>query len=61
MAALGFRVFDADGHLLENDDEIAQHYEGDYKQSRRQRTWAIFPSLDGWARGIVHIVDDPLR
>jgi len=61
MAALGFRVFDADGHLLENDDEIAQHYEGDYKQSRRQRTWAIFPSLDGWARGIVIYREDTTR
>jgi predicted TIM-barrel fold metal-dependent hydrolase len=58
MSTLGFRVFDADGHVLEVDDELVEHYEGDYKQSRRQRTWSIFPSLDGWARGVVIYRED---
>ena len=25
----GFRVFDADGHVLESDDELVEHFEGD--------------------------------
>jgi predicted TIM-barrel fold metal-dependent hydrolase len=58
MNTHGFRVFDADGHVLESDDELVEHYEGDYKQSRRQKTWAIFPSLDGWARGVVIVRED---
>ena len=58
MSTLGFRVFDADGHVLELDDELVEHYEGDYKQSRRQKTWSIFPSLDGWARGVVIYRED---
>jgi predicted TIM-barrel fold metal-dependent hydrolase len=53
MADRKFRVFDADGHVLEQDDELIEHYEGLYKASRRQKTWAIFPSLDGWARGVI--------
>ena len=57
----GFRVFDADGHVLESDDELVEHYEGEYKQSRRQKTWAIFPSLDGWARGVVIVREDGKR
>src|SRR5579884_2960203 len=58
MAVFDFRVFDADGHLLEDDDEIARHYEGEYRQNRRQRTWSIFPSLDGWARGVTIYRED---
>lgn len=54
----GFRVFDADGHVLESDDELITHYEGDYGASRRQKTWALFPSLDGWARGVVILRED---
>src|SRR5579883_2977610 len=58
MAVFDFRVFDADGHLLEDDDEIARHYEGEYRQNRRQRTWSIFTSLDGWARGVTIYRED---
>jgi predicted TIM-barrel fold metal-dependent hydrolase len=61
MNTHGFRVFDADGHVLESDDELVEHYEGEYKQSRRQKTWAIFPSLDGWARGVVIVREDGKR
>jgi uncharacterized protein len=61
MNTHGFRVFDADGHVLESDDELVEHYEGAYKQSRRQKTWAIFPSLDGWARGVVIVREDGKR
>lgn len=60
MSHDGFRVFDADGHVLESDDELVEHYEGDFKH-RRQKTWAIFPSLDGWARGVVMAREDASR
>jgi predicted TIM-barrel fold metal-dependent hydrolase len=58
MSASDFRVFDADGHALEVDDELAQHYEGAYQYGRRQKTWSLFPSLDGWSRGFIVQRDD---
>jgi predicted TIM-barrel fold metal-dependent hydrolase len=61
MSAEDFRVFDADGHALEQDDELAEHYEGVYKQGRRQKTWSLFPSLDGWSRGFIVQRDDGAR
>ena len=32
MAVMGFEVFDGDGHVLENDDEIASYFEGRFRQ-----------------------------
>lgn len=61
MSAEDFRVFDADGHVLEVDDELAEHYEGAYRAGRRQRTWSLFPSLDGWSRGFLVQRDDGQR
>lgn len=61
MRANEFRVFDADGHALEIDEELAQHYEGPYAQGRRQKTWSLFPSLDGWSRGYLIQRDDAGR
>lgn len=53
MADARFTVFDGDGHVLENDQELARYYEGEYKGMRFFQPWSIFPSLDGWARGVV--------
>lgn len=61
MAAKGFRVFDGDGHVYEDDDELAQHYEGKYKGQKRFKAFGIFPSLDGWARGFILSRDDKTR
>ena len=61
MSADDFRVFDADGHALEVDDELAEHYEGAYAQGRRQKTWSLFPSLDGWSRGFLIQRNDGAR
>ncbi|MBM3486673.1 MAG: amidohydrolase [Alphaproteobacteria bacterium] len=47
----GMRVFDGDGHVLEDDQELARYYEGSHKGLRMFKPWSIFPSLDGWARG----------
>lgn len=46
-------VFDGDGHVLEPDSELAQHYEGKWTNNRRMDGMTIFPSLDGWARSSI--------
>lgn len=48
-----FPVFDSDGHVFENDDEIFEYYEGKYAGQTRFRTFGLFPGLDGWSRGIM--------
>ena len=53
MAVKGFKVFDGDGHVLENDDELIGYYEGDFAGLQRFKTFGIWPSLDGWARGFI--------
>jgi predicted TIM-barrel fold metal-dependent hydrolase len=45
-------VFDGDGHVYEDPDELVQYFEGAYAGIRRFRTFELFPSLDGWSRGI---------
>ena len=47
MAKHSFPVFDGDGHVLEEDGELLQHYEGRFKDLRLQRTFGIWPTLDG--------------
>ena len=53
MTARDFPVFDADGHVFEDDDEIFDYYEGAYAGQARFRTFGLFPGLDGWSRGIM--------
>jgi predicted TIM-barrel fold metal-dependent hydrolase len=53
MAVNGFEVFDGDGHVLENDEEIASYFEGDFANLQRFKTFGMWPSLDGWARGFI--------
>ena len=50
-------VIDADGHVLENDSELAQYFEGAYRGHKRSGVFSIFPSLDGWPRGFVKGMD----
>jgi hypothetical protein len=45
-------VIDADGHIYENHEEIEEFFEGEYHNMRRARAYALFPSLDGWPRGL---------
>ncbi|NQV56284.1 MAG: amidohydrolase [Rhodospirillales bacterium] len=54
-------VFDGDGHVLENDQELIQHYEGKYEGLKLLNPFGIWPSLDGWARGFVMATEDPDR
>ncbi len=46
-------IIDADGHILEKDDEIENYFEGHYEGHQRHRVFSLFPSLDGWPRGAV--------
>ena len=46
-------IFDADGHIYENETEIEGYFEGVYKGLRRSRSFSLFPSLDGWPRGFL--------
>jgi len=48
-----FSIIDADGHLLEKDDEIENYFDGAYQGYRRHQVFSLFPSLDGWPRGAV--------
>ena len=51
------QVIDADGHVLENDNELEDYFEGPYKGVKRSGVFSIFPSLDGWPRGFVRGLD----
>ena len=50
MAVMGFEVFDGDGHVLENDDEIASYFEGDFANLQRFKTFGVWPSLGACRR-----------
>ena len=58
MPVNGFSVFDGDGHVLENDDEIASYFEGDFADLQRFKTLGVWPSLDGWDRGFIMSSND---
>lgn len=55
------RVFDADGHIDEDNAAIARHFRGEYANSRRPEGFQVFPSLDGWSRGVLVNRGDPER
>lgn len=46
-------IFDADGHIYENEPEIESYLEGPYRGLRRSKSFSLFPSLDGWPRGFL--------
>ena len=46
-------IIDADGHILEENDELEDYFEGPYEGHRRHQVFGLFPSLDGWPRGAV--------
>ena len=61
MAKHRLPIFDGDGHVLENDAELAQYYEGKYEGLKIFPTFGIWPSLDGWARGFILNTEDKDR
>ena len=46
------RLFDGDGHVYEQDDELVNYYEGEYKDGLRLTTFNLIPSLDYWNRSL---------
>lgn len=54
-----FKAFDADGHVLEKEEMLEQHYEGSWSNSKRFDGLGIFPSLDGWPRTVAVKQGDP--
>ncbi len=54
----GPAIFDADGHVFEDDDQMIQYYEGEHAISKRNKALPLFPALDGWARGVIHERED---
>ena len=61
MAVNGFDVFDGDGHVLEDTDELIQYFEGDYAGRTRATALGLFPGLDGWSRGAMIGKEDSNR
>lgn len=51
-------IFDADGHVFEDDDQLIRYYEGPHAIRKRNKALSIFPSIDGWARGVIHERED---
>ena len=48
-----FPIFDADGHVFEDEDAIMTYMEGDYAGFERMKSFSIFPGVDGWSRGMI--------
>ncbi len=61
MPVNGFDVFDGDGHVLEDTDELIRCYEGDYAGRTRATALGLFPGLDGWSRGAMIGKEDSNR
>ena len=45
------KIIDGDGHLYERDEDIRPYLQGKYPEDTL-RTYYLFPTLDGWRRGI---------
>lgn len=52
MAKHRIPVFDGDGHVIENYDEMFQCFEGEYARLQNYIGYDQFPPLDGWPRGL---------
>ncbi len=57
----GFKVFDADGHIWENQDQLVDFYEDEYAGCTKVQGLGIFPGLDGWSRGPLLAKEDAGR
>ena len=61
MAKNRLRLFDGDGHVFEQDEELVQYYEGEYKDRMRLTTFNPIPSLDYWNRSLIMQRGDTAR
>jgi predicted TIM-barrel fold metal-dependent hydrolase len=48
---MGQRVIDADGHIMEQHQDLFDHINGAYHDMNWHGTWALFDA-DGWQRGL---------
>ena len=46
-------ILDADGHLIERDDELFEYLEPPYKGNNTLLGFPFFPTLDGYQRGAI--------
>ena len=53
MSSERITVVDADGHVFERYQELKEHLEGRFRGLRRLDTFPLFPTLDGWPRGLL--------
>ena len=51
------RVIDADGHVVERDDQLLQYLDEPFRGREDLLTGPFFPSLDGWHRAARRIAD----
>jgi hypothetical protein len=54
-------VFDSDGHVDEDPVAIAAHLTSEYRNPARRTGARVFPSPDGWSRGVLVNRGDPER
>src|SRR2546428_6703752 len=45
------KIIDGDGHIYERDEDIIPYLQGKYPEDTL-RTYYLFPTLDGWRRGL---------
>lgn len=54
---MSHRVIDADGHVVERDDQLLRYLDEPFKGREDLLTGPFFPSLDGWHRAARRIAD----
>ena len=47
-----YRIIDADGHVMELDDELREHLPPPYDRLEWHRTYSLWPGLDGYVRAL---------
>ena len=55
------RVIDADGHVVERDDQLFKYLDAPFGGREDLLTVPFFPSLDGWHRAARRVADDKGR
>ncbi len=51
------KVYDADGHILENDNTLFDYLDPPYRGRKKLLNESLFPSVDGWHRRAMGIGD----
>ena len=51
------KVFDADGHIIEKDQELLDYFDPPYRDKKQLLSASFFPTLDGWHRQATGIGD----